>query len=568
MEKKTSIVLLLMVLMPLLLYTQTPECSTSGTSSYLHLLENVRIADNSNDSFYVKVYVHVLQHSLTGPGQTILGINEAMKRLYNDFDPLKIHFIWDGQVDYIENDDWHETPGNHFSEIVNHNYHTDGIDIYLGPSINPNAFAESSGVGENTAFLVSGYSNVVLDEVVFWPQSPVISHEMGHVLFLFHTFHGSPAEPGPPSCAECLNDIDKQLYCGDYIFDTPPDYVIDVDNNCNYTGGGVDICGNDLNPLTNNYMSYVRFDCRNSFTQGQKARMKNAITVLPPLQPTQLVDYAYIRGKSIICFSDVYKILSNDANSLTIENSINIGVSINSVSSTEINFVVFNLDPTNSVGEPAWIIITRNGVELTRKDFWIGKPPFVNSVQIQGDIYVDPGEIQTYCFAGPLEGTRLYQWIFPGYTPEEIFPFHPPYDQWQYDYLTKYSFKARTQVGGCPGEIFLYGINECGDALISDDGLTIHVNNPIPPCPPIPEPVQIIYYPNPADAWLEIDLSLEAYKIFDIVVYNDSQVAVYTEQSTNVIATIDTFNLIDGTYYLHIYDETDLILNKILIVSH
>jgi hypothetical protein len=528
----------------------------------------MRTLDTSNDPFYIKVYVHVLQHTETGPGQTVMGINESMKRLYSDFDPLKIYLIWDGEVDYIINDDWHFNPGSYFSDIVNFNNHGDGVDIYLGPSINPNGFGEADGVGDESAFVVSGFSNLVPDEYDFWPQSAVISHEMGHVLFLFHTFHGSPSEPTNPPSEECLNDLDRQLYGGDFIFDTPPDYIMEVDTNCNYIAGGLDICGNPLNPLTDNYMSYVVFECRDSFTIGQKTRMKNAITVLPHLQATTLTDYTYIRGKSILCFVDPYEIHSNDANSLIIENSTNISVSIISSSSTKIIINVTNLDPVADEGEPAWLSVKRNGVELTRKDFWIGKPQAWNSIEIDGDIDVYPGQLQEYSIPGHLEGTRLYEWILPGYNPEEIFPFHTPYNEWQRDYLTKYNFVANTQTGGCSGDIFLYGINECGDGLQSENGLRVHVNNEIPPCPPLPEPLNIIYYPNPADAWLEIDLSLQAYKVFDIVVYSDSQVAVYTDQSTNVVTSIDTFNLIDGTYYLHISDGSELILSKILIVSH
>jgi len=78
----------------------------------------------------------------------------------------------------------------------------------------------------------------------------------------------------------------------------------------------------------------------------------------------------------------------------------------------------------------------------------------------------------------------------------------------------------------------------------------------------------IIYYPNPANDLLQIDLSLQDYKVFDIVVYNNSQVAVYTDQSTNVVKTLDTFNLSNDTYYLHIYDGDNLILSKILIINH
>lgn len=52
------------------------------------------------------------------------------------------------------------------------------------------------------------------------------------------------------------------------------------------------------------------------------------------------------------------------------------------------------------------------------------------------------------------------------------------------------------------------------------------------------------------------------------MIYDQNQTAVYTGQSENVVKTIDVANLNNGTYYLHIYDSSSMILNAILIINH
>ena len=231
-------------------------CTTPGASSYFYMMEDVRGPDYSNYNVYVKIYVHVLTNTQTGPGQSVLGVNESLKYLYNAYDPLGIYFVWDGNIDYIVNDDWFNIPSIYLTNIWNYNAHTDGIDIYLGSSLSLDQLGRSRGIGEGTAFIVNGYEGIAAqNDFLFWPQSNVMAHEMGHALFLWHTFHGTWTSEGDPNaCAECLfetNPIGSSTYCGDYVYDTPPDpnFLPNFDNNCNYIGGGQDICNNDFNPL-------------------------------------------------------------------------------------------------------------------------------------------------------------------------------------------------------------------------------------------------------------------------------------------------------------------------------
>ena len=81
-----------------------------------------------------------------------------------------------------------------------------------------------------------------------------LTHEVGHYLGLYHTFH---------TTTECGEEISCSTQ-GDRVCDTPPTIL----------GGS---CANpacDGSQQVENYMDYTAESCRNMFTQGQKDRMR------------------------------------------------------------------------------------------------------------------------------------------------------------------------------------------------------------------------------------------------------------------------------------------------------
>lgn len=92
----------------------------------------------------------------------------------------------------------------------------------------------------------------------------IVTHEVGHWLGLYHTFHGGCGT------TDCVSS-------GDYVCDTPP--VASANYGC---PSGVNSCSNDnpdLDDRIDNYMDYST-NCSNAFTQGQKDRMHSTVETI------------------------------------------------------------------------------------------------------------------------------------------------------------------------------------------------------------------------------------------------------------------------------------------------
>ena len=112
------------------------------------------------------------------------------------------------------------------------NNHQNGIDVYIYP-LNSTTEGLSNGFGNGTELYVSGNDNGAS-----LAATHVISHEMGHILNLYHTHHGTVYETGgdPNQCAELVNGSNADV-CGDYVEDTPADPNIsgEVNSSCIWT---------------------------------------------------------------------------------------------------------------------------------------------------------------------------------------------------------------------------------------------------------------------------------------------------------------------------------------------
>jgi len=582
-------------------------CQTIPTSSHMADLEAIRGLDHTDDIFYLKIYVHVLRKE-TEPklGHSIEDVNRQLKFLYDDFDPLAIHFVWNGSIDYIENDEFYSNVGDNTSNIFNTNSHTDGIDIYFFDVEEgaPYGFGLANDIG-GSAFMVGGSyrGHKGAGELTPYAYRKIISHEMGHVLYLFHTHHGTwvqqhascPSEDGAGTCPE-LVDGSNGTTCGDYIADTPADPVIgwqvNYDTDCAYAPTldpndcipDSDANGDLFQPDATNLMSYTYPTCLQGFTLGQKKRMKNAIFYLPVLSNALLGDYTYIRP-----LNDCYVCFDNETHFYDIYSSLDIehlyafsqenNVETTIISSTSDSFriqVTSLLGSDGGARSSFSIVNSGRGIIVAHQPIWVGLPETVPDQIVNGAENVNAGEFVYYKIddgSYRLDGIETYNWEFPQPNEPYVFWGGPPPNNptvWEYSYFSKYVPKSGNSVGNQTGYVTVAGKNPCGLGDYGDFN-QICVENADDPegdtcTSPIPQP--IYYYPNPSDSLLQIDLSLQDYKVFDVVIYDENQQSVYTGQSENVVKTVDVANLSNDTYYLHIYDGGNLILSAILIINH
>ena len=264
------------------IYGQTQQfCETPAITDNSFLNSSYSITSVQNDEHYcLRVYFHVIRRSDGTGGQSVSSVNQALQVLNNDYNPHNISFVWDNTIDYIDDTSYYNNPS---ANIFNVNNNSDGIDIYLyDSSVGGSGLA--NGVGNSSEFYVTGSWNSPYQTLA---TSHVISHEMGHVLFLWHTHHGTVYEGGSDTgqCPELVNGSNATT-CGDYVADTPADPYIsfNVNSSCQWLGSGVDANGHSYNPDTKNIMAYSTPQCMSYFTPLQGLRMRNAIQTLSHLQ--------------------------------------------------------------------------------------------------------------------------------------------------------------------------------------------------------------------------------------------------------------------------------------------
>ena len=262
------------------------EIDTLASANKEALYAPYKSLDYSSYSFCVNLYVHVLRKSDGTGGQSVSDVYQALSYLDASYNPHNIYFKWNHQIDYIDDTYRYERPSKMVFNINNHN---DGIDIYLfDDSIH---FLDKTGAGSSdeakTAVFVTGYYLDNNSTALPLAKSHVLSHEVGHVLFLWHTHHGTGENTNDPNECPELVDGSNSATCGDYITDTPADpnmyYNVDL-STCEWLGYGEDINGRPYDPDEHNIMSYTQPKCMQYLTPGQSKRMKNAMANIARLQ--------------------------------------------------------------------------------------------------------------------------------------------------------------------------------------------------------------------------------------------------------------------------------------------
>jgi hypothetical protein len=455
-------------------------CSTPSISSNLNLNSSFQMRTANNDSYCLRIYFHVIRRSNGTGGQSVENVEEAFNILNQDFNPHNISFNWDETINYINNDSYYSTPS---TAIFNVNNHDDGIDIYLYDDSSSSG-GRANGVGESSEFWVSG---------TYWnpPNNPlttshVISHEMGHVLYLWHTHHGTFDEGGNDNpCAELVNGSNSDT-CGDYVSDTPADPHLQFDVNsstCEWNSFGTDANGDSYDPDEQNVMAYTDINCMEYFSEGQGVRMRNAIATLPYLQQA-IADNCSIQELSSIdqlCYSESKTLTISDIqdNITTWQVSSNV-----TILSSNNGSITVRAKYSNSTGN-GWVKATLSNGIVLQEDFKVGVPD-VSVITLES---FNSAPLVTGIFTNV---TARYDWLIDvgqlGYTWEWIVPtsqviYHSP----------TYSYIHVSPLGN-PTSIYIKtrACNECGPSEWK--GKWFIVETPPTGCTNCPTRPGIIHY--------------------------------------------------------------------------
>lgn len=271
-------------------------CQTPQFTDNLLLNKSEVLGSWPNDNSYcLRVYFHIIRRDDGSGGQNPSVIEPALNMLNEDFNPHNISFTWNNELDIINNTEIFNEPligkendSTGYMTVPPHvftvNFHTDGIDIYLFEDSSSYVGGYAYNVGDKSAMLIGGSNWFPPYQSLL--STHTISHEMGHVLFLWHTHHGTFPEGGNDSPCSELVDFSNSDVCGDYVTDTPADIHLHfwVDSLCQWMSSGQDINQQPYDPDEENFMAYTRFECMSHFTEYQGLRMRNAIANLQFLQ--------------------------------------------------------------------------------------------------------------------------------------------------------------------------------------------------------------------------------------------------------------------------------------------
>jgi len=162
LSKSFSLLFIVLLLLPSYQSFAQNDCLTPQEPSRQKLRYRTNSSvqnDMTQESYYLKIYVHVIRNTDGTGGFSRTEVEEILEYLDISFNPHQIYFVWDDEIDFIDDDERAILgPGYFYSEtdIFTVNNHFDGIDIYLYPGTTLAGAGRANGVGEFSEFWVSG----------------------------------------------------------------------------------------------------------------------------------------------------------------------------------------------------------------------------------------------------------------------------------------------------------------------------------------------------------------------------------------------------------------------------
>lgn len=75
----------------------------------------------------------------------------------------------------------------------------------------------------------------------------------------------------------------------------------------------------------------------------------------------------------------------------------------------------------------------------------------------------------------------------------------------------------------------------------------------------------LVFYPNATNSELNLDLTNRPNNIYTYELYDPYGIRVLSGESPNVLKTLDVSGLPEGIYFLHFYDNGEMIIKQILV---
>lgn len=290
-------------------YCGTPPGKSEWLQQYQQQLTPV--AARSNDFLYIPLTIHIVG---TSEGEGYYGLDQlypSLCTLNEDFADSDIQFYINGEINYIDNDDYYEHNFSQGSQMMH---------IYNKPNT-VNCYFVDSPAG-NCGYYSPWRDAVAISNGCAAPDSHTWAHELGHFFSLPHTFSGwegtdYEANMEVPFFLDNggeveLKDGSNCAEAGDGFCDTPADYL-SFRWGCNGEGQS-NVLQRDPTDSTFRsdgtfIMSYARDGCSERFSEEQIMAMRaNILSQRPnlyanPPEPVWLdappVAIAPINGDSI-----------------------------------------------------------------------------------------------------------------------------------------------------------------------------------------------------------------------------------------------------------------------------
>lgn len=252
--------------------------------------------------YTIPVVVHLIHAGFPISNQQVLDAIEQLNQAFRNLGPYNQGVGADVEIEFCLAQ--RDTNGNltngitrTITNLANVNMATQDLQMknlsrwdptrYLNIWVVNHIFGNGSVAGYATLPGAHGLpvDGIVIDNEYFgtrFQNSSVLAHEAGHYLGLYHTFEG-----------RCPNN--NCLLDGDQVCDTPPDttqfenyYCGIAHNSCTSDADDLSV-NNPFRPvnmgglgdqpdLSQNYMDYEYLHCLAMFTDGQKNRMRSALT--------------------------------------------------------------------------------------------------------------------------------------------------------------------------------------------------------------------------------------------------------------------------------------------------